>query len=241
MDLAFWCIFAAGLVTGFSKFSVGGMGLLILPLVMVAVPGPEALGVIVPMYLITDLMAILMYRREISWKVLAALLPPAFAGVMLGGWMLSGIDPASFTPLLGAIIIAMLALGLWLDRRPSGLMRHPLAANLTGLGAGFISLVANAAGPLFSLYLLEQRLSKEAYVSTRAWGFMLINLAKLPMLMSLGLLNSQSLALSLQAVPGLLIGVTIGYWLLRRINLTQFKWVIRIMASLAAIKLFAFS
>jgi len=204
-------------------------------------PGPEALAVIVPMYLMTDLMAILMYRREISWKVLGALLPPAFAGVVLGGWLLSGLDASAFTPLLGVLILAMLGLGLWLDRRPTGLMRHPLAAGVTGLGAGFISMIANAAGPLFSLYLLEQRLSKEAYVSTRAWGFMLINLAKLPMLGTLGLLNQQSLMLSLKGLPALMLGAAIGYWLLRRLNLTQFKWLIRIMASLAAIKLFAFS
>ncbi|NVK41711.1 MAG: sulfite exporter TauE/SafE family protein [Oceanospirillaceae bacterium] len=241
MDLTLWCVLAAGLVTGFSKFSTGGMGMLILPLVMVAVPGPEALGVIIPMYLVTDLMAILMYRNEISWKVLAGLLPPAVGGVLLGGWLLSGLDPSAFTPLLGTLILAMLGLGLWLDRRPSGLMHHPLAANLTGLGAGFISMVSNAAGPLISLYLLEQRLSKEAYVSTRAWGFLLINVAKVPMLLSLGLLDQQILALSLKGMPALVVGAAIGYWLLRRLNLSQFKWLIRLMASLAAIKLFAFS
>ncbi|MFC6671075.1 sulfite exporter TauE/SafE family protein [Marinobacterium aestuariivivens] len=240
MDLALWCVLAAGLVTGFSKFSVGGMGLLILPLLMIAMPGPEALGVIVPMYIATDLMAIVMYRREIAWKVLAGLLPPALAGVVLGSWLLSELDASAFTPLLGALILGMLGLGLWLDHRPTALMRHPLAARLTGLVAGFISMIANAAGPLFSLYLLEQRLSKNAYVSTRAWGFMLINLAKLPMLASLGLISSESLQLSLWGLPALATGAAVGYWLLRRLNLAQFKWLIRIMASIAALKLFAF-
>ena len=241
MDLTLTCVLAAGLITGFSKFSVGGMGLLILPALMIAMSGPEALAVLVPMYIATDLMAIAMYRRDISWPVLVALLPPALIGVVLGTWLLGNLDTSAFTPLLGGLILAMLALGLWLDHRPAGIMRHPVAAHVTGLAAGFISMIANAAGPLFSLYLLEQRLSKDAYVSTRAWGFMIINGAKLPLLWSLGLISRESLTLSLYGLPALMLGATIGYWLLRRLNLSQFKWLIRIMASLAAIKLFAFS
>ncbi|UTW11189.1 sulfite exporter TauE/SafE family protein [Marinobacterium rhizophilum] len=241
MDLTLLCVLAAGLVTGFSKFSVGGMGLLILPVLMIAMPGPEALAVLVPMYIATDLMAITMYRRDISWSVLMALLPPALIGVVLGTWLLGSLDASAFTPLLGGLILAMLALGFWLDHRPTSIMRHPLAANITGLAAGFISMLANAAGPLFSLYLLEQRLSKDAYVSTRAWGFMIINGAKLPMLWTLGLITQESLTLSIYGLPALVLGASIGYWLLRRLNIAQFKWLIRIMASLAAIKLFAFS
>lgn len=241
LDLTLYCVLAGGLITGFSKFSVGGMGLLILPVLMLAMTGPEALAILVPMYIATDLMAIAMYRRDVNWSVLIALLPPALIGVLLGTWLLGSLDTSAFTPLLGGLIICMIALGLWLDRRPTGIMRHPVAANVTGLAAGFISMIANAAGPLFSLYLLEQRLPKDAYVSTRAWGFMIINAAKLPMLWSLGLISRDSLTLSLYGLPALMLGASIGYWLLRRLQLSQFKWLIRIMASLAAIKLFAFS
>ena len=86
MDVTILSLLAAGLLTGFSKFSVGGMGLLILPVLMIGFPGPEALGVIVPMYVITDLMAISIYRKDIAWPVLARLLPLGFAGIVLGGW-----------------------------------------------------------------------------------------------------------------------------------------------------------
>ncbi len=241
MDIMLLSLLAAGLMTGFSKFSVGGMGLLIQPMLMIAFPGPEALGVLVPMYLITDLMAVSMYRKGIAWSVLARLLPLGFAGIALGGWLLAGIDAQQFTAMLGVVIIAMLAMGVWLDHKPGNYMRHPLAAYITGLLAGFISLIANAAGPIFSLFMMEQKLSKEAYVSTRAWGFLFINLAKIPMLWSLGLMNWQTTAQSLYTVPGLLVGAGIGYWLLKRLDLSQFKWLIRGMASLAAIKLFGFS
>ena len=59
-------LLAAGIITGFSTFSVGGMALLILPVIMIAIPGPEALGVIAPLYVVTDLMAISTYRKQIA-------------------------------------------------------------------------------------------------------------------------------------------------------------------------------
>ena len=75
MDLSFVVLFVAGLITGFSKFSVGGMGLLVLPIVMIAFPGPEALGILLPLYIITDVMAVASYRNKIAWSVLARFYP----------------------------------------------------------------------------------------------------------------------------------------------------------------------
>lgn len=233
-------LFCAGLITGFSKFSVGGMGLLILPIVMLAFPGPEALGVIVPLYLITDFMAISSYRKAIAWPVLLRILPLAFIGVILGGKFLQEIDPEQFVLVLGLIIILMIALGVYLDFRPAKFMQKPITAYIMGLASGFISLVTNAAGPFVALFLLEQKLPKESYVSTRAWAFMFINLSKVPVLYSLSLINSDTLQAGMLAIPGLLIGSFLGHRFLKKVNPSQFKWLIRILAAVGAIKLFLF-
>ncbi len=231
----------AGLITGFSKFSIGGMGLLILPIIMIVQPGPEALGVLIPAYLITDVMAVSSYRKNIAWRVLFRLLPLAFIGIFIGGQILSEIQTEQYVLVLGFIIIGMILLSVYLDFRPADFMRRPLTTYAVGLFAGFISLIANAAGPLFSLFLMEQKLSKEAYVSTRAWAFFIINVSKLPMLYSLSLVNKDTLLMSAMNIPGLIVGAIIGYYLLNQINLKQFKWLIRVMAILGAIKLFIFS
>jgi uncharacterized membrane protein YfcA len=230
-------ILSAGLITGFSKFSVGGMGLLILPVIMIAFPGPQALGIILPMYIVTDILAVASYRKNISWPLLIRLLPLCLTGLSLGGWLLSRLDASQFTLLLALIIIAMLVLGLLLDNLQSNVMRHSLAANIIGFIGGVVSMISNAAGPLFSLYFLEQKLDKATYVSTRSWAFLLINLVKIPMLLSIGVLSVESTMMSLQALPGLVVGALIGYFLLTKLNLNQFKWLIRLMAIIAAAKL----
>ena len=237
MTTALLIMLGAGLITGFSKFSVGGMGLLILPVIMIAFPGPQALGIILPMYIITDVLAVISYRKNIHWPLIARRLPVCLLGVVLGGWLLANINPGQFSWMLGLMIVSMLVLGVVLDNTKSNLMRYPVSGYLTGLLGGFVSLTSNAAGPFFSVYFMEQKLSKETYISTRAWAFLLLNLAKVPMLFALGLLSIESTIISLQSIPGLVIGACIGYWLVGKLKLVQFKWLIRIMASLAAIKL----
>ena len=241
MELSFVILFFAGLITGFSKFSVGGMGLLVLPIVMLVFPGPEALGVLLPLYVITDLMAVASYRNHISWVVLGRFLPLAFFGVFIGTQFLANIDGDQFLTFLGSTIIVMIALGLYLDYRPASFMRKPITAYLIGFFGGVISMAANAAGPLFSLFLLEQKLDKESYVSTRAWAFFIINLLKLPLYISLGFLSMNSLETSFYALPGLMIGSFIGFHFLKKVNPVQFKWAIRIMSTIAAFKLFLFT
>ncbi len=230
-------LLVAGLLTGFSKLSVGGMGLLILPVLMISFSGPEALGLILPIYCLTDLIAITAYRQQINWPLLWRLLPMGLLGVVVGGWVLTEINAEQFTIMLGIIVVAMVVLGIWLDYRPAMFMRHRLVAYITGVASGFISLVANAAGPIMSLFMMEQRMSKQAYVSTRAWAFFMMNLIKIPVLWSLGVMHWESMYTSFYCIPGLLVGALIGAKLLEHIKPVHFKWLIRIIALMAAVKL----
>ncbi|WP_245832194.1 sulfite exporter TauE/SafE family protein [Oceanospirillum sanctuarii] len=234
-----WITLAA-VVTGFSKFSTGGMGILILPLMMLAFPGPEALGVIIPLYVITDLMAIARYRKGVDRKVLLNLMPLAMLGIVLGGWLLANTSAEQFTGMLALLIIAMLGLSIWLEYHPAKWMRYPFVGQGVGLFSGFISTIGNAAGPFLSLYLMEQKLDKAGCVATRAWAFTAINLAKVPVLISIGLLNSETFQAGLIGIPGLFVGAVIGAWVMQKMNLSQFRWLIRGMALLAVVNLLAF-
>lgn len=241
MDNAILVLMGAGLITGFSKFSVGGMGMLILPVLMITYAGPEALGILVPMYILTDLVVVTLYRKAVDWGVLLRLLPLQLLGMVVGSWLLADLSASMFSWLIGSIIIAMLLLSGWLENNDTGFMRHPAMAPSVGLVAGIFSMVASAAGPLLSLYMLEQKLSKTAYISTRAWSFLIIDLAKIPLLLGLGYVNLETTLLGVKALPAVAVGALLGFWMLRRLELAQFKWLIRGMATVAAIKLLVFS
>ncbi|WP_281546183.1 sulfite exporter TauE/SafE family protein [Grimontia sp. SpTr1] len=234
MEWSWLFISLACLVTGFSKFSVGGLGLVILPLMMLAFPGPEALGVIVPLYLLTDFIAVLTYRKNINWSVLARLIPFGAVGVALGTVVLGNIDARTFMTVLGVLIFALLGLSIWLDYRPLPIFTNRYAASVAGMLCGFVGVLANAAGPLMGLFLLEQKMEKSAYVATRVWAFMTLNIMKLVGLVYLGLVNAETLQGSAVGLPALFIGMFFGYKFFARISPEQLKMIVRGAISLSA-------
>ncbi|PKF49527.1 sulfite exporter TauE/SafE family protein [Enterovibrio nigricans] len=240
MDQSWLFISLACLVTGFSKFSIGGLGLVILPLMMLAFPGPEALGVIVPLYLLTDLIAVMTYRQNVNWRVLAKLLPFGAVGVAVGTLVLGSIDPSTFITILGVLIFALLGLSLWLDYHPLPIFTHRYAASVAGTLCGLIGVLANAAGPLMGLFLLEQKMEKSGYIATRVWAFMTLNFLKLIGLVSLGLINWDTLEGSAVGLPALFLGMFLGHKLFAKISADQLKLIVRGAISLSAAHLLFF-
>jgi uncharacterized membrane protein YfcA len=98
-------------------------------------------------------------------------------------------------------------------------------------------MVANAAGPVFGLYLLSLALPKEQMVGTSAWFFLIINVLKLPFSASLGLLHQDSLRLDLLLCPLVVLGTLMGRSLLDKIPQGYFEAILLVSAGLAALKL----
>lgn len=234
MDPTIIILGIAAFVTGFSKFSVGGLGMLIAPILMLAFPGQQALGVMLPMYLVADLMVIALYRREIAWPVLLSFVPLQVVGMGLGSLLLARIDAHTFSALTGALILLMMALDLFKSPRTQRWMESRAMTRVTGLLTGLISMLASAGGPLASLYMMSMKLSRTAYVSTRAWSFLFIDLAKIPLLGALGLLHPDAMMQLGYALPALLLGAGIGYLLLKWLDMRHFKWLIRLVALFAS-------
>ncbi len=65
-----------------------------------------------------------------------------------------------------------------------------MAIGITGILAGFTTMVANVSGPIMVLYLLALRLPKVAFIGTAAWFFLSLNLLKVPFSAGLGLINA---------------------------------------------------
>ena len=106
-----------------------------------------------------------------------------------------------------------------------------------GIMAGFATMMANAAGPVMTLYLLAVEMPKLAFIGTGAWFFMLVNITKVPFSANLGLITPQSLQLDaillIPMVPGALLGPVI----LRHINQAKFEIMVMVLAVLASIRL----
>jgi hypothetical protein len=106
-----------------------------------------------------------------------------------------------------------------------------------GVLAGFTTLIANAAGPLMALYLLAMRLPKMEFVGTTAVFFLLLNLFKVPFMVNLGLITTDSFGMNLALAPAVWLGAWAGRKLLRRLNQKLFENLALGLAAVAGLHL----
>lgn len=229
------------LLVGVSKTGVAGLGILIAAIFANIMPARQATGFVLPMLVCGDLIAVATYRQHADWRQVLRLLPWTVPGVLLGYFALGWLTDREARVLIGVLILVLL---LWQvvrrrpsSSRPSEARGGKVGVAFLGLGAGFTTLVANAAGPLMTLYLLAQRLPKLQFVGTAAVFFMLLNLFKLPFMISLGLVNRESLLGNLALLPAVALGAWLGAFLLRKLPQRRFEQVALLLSLVAGLRL----
>ena len=108
---------------------------------------------------------------------------------------------------------------------------------MTGVSAGFTTMVANAAGPIMIVYLLAMRLPKLVFMGTSAWFFFAVNLFKVPFSYSLGLINFASLHISVPLIPFAVAGAVSGRVLIKYIDQRLFELLAMGFTLLAGLRL----
>ncbi len=239
-EIQYLYIGLAALLVGFTKTSVGGVGILAVLLMALAVPGKGSPGVLLPMLVVADIFAVIFYRRECQWGILVKLIPLTLIGIVIGYFLLDIIPTQVFERVIGVIILIMLVLEFIVSMTGKKKFDGWLVTAVVGIFAGIATMIANAAGPIFGIFLLQMGLAKKEFVGTRSWFFLLLNIFKLPFSANLGLITVETLKLDLMFLPAIVIGAIIGYWVLGLINVSMFKWLIRAASLIACIRLILF-
>ncbi len=233
----------AALSVGFSKAGFGGVGVIQVYL-MAELFGKASVGILLPMLIVADLMVFPAYRQHGSWPPVWKLLWPALIGMAAGFLLLDRMPESLAKPLIGIIILAMAALQLMRQWQPETFSVFAESRSYgagAGVVAGFATMVANAAGPVFQLFLLSRKIPKMELVGIGVRFFLLVNLIKLPFTGGLGMTTGNSLLFNLKLVPVILLGVLTGKWLLVRVSQQWFERIVLIFAVLAGSKLLFFS
>ncbi|HNC23574.1 MAG TPA: sulfite exporter TauE/SafE family protein [Opitutaceae bacterium] len=235
-----WALAVVGaLAIGLAKTGINGLGMLAVVVFANLLPARQASGVVLPMLVLADVVAVASYRQHTVWSHLWRLFPWTAAGIVAGYFALGRINDRQASVLIGVIILGMLGMHLWRRRRPAAAeAEHPAwFAPTIGVLAGFTTLVANAAGPLMAIYLLAMRLPKMEYMGTGATFYLLMNLFKVPFMAHLGLVSASSLGLNAVLAPAVLVGALLGRKVLARIDQKLFEQLALGLAALAGLKL----
>jgi uncharacterized membrane protein YfcA len=242
-DSLLWVLAALGaFMVGVSKAGITGLSILSIALFNHVFPSSkQASGLVLPLLIFGDFVAVFSYRKHTQWHYLWRLFPWTAAGVVLGYFTLGRISDQTARLLVGWIIVTLAALSFW--RRYASVNEEKTAefhwsvGAAIGMTAGFITLIANAAGPLMAIYLIAMRLPKMEYVGTAAVFFMLLNLFKVPFMVDLGLITTTSFGFNLALAPAVLLGALAGRWLLKHVNQNLFELLVLLLSAIGGILL----
>ncbi len=218
----FWSIcFVSVTILAISKSGFGGaLGSLSMPIILFVLPPKLALGVLLPIFLITDVWVVYIWRKHIHWRFVFIMCAFGFAGQM-AGWLLfdyfSNAMLRAFVGTIGALTaVNYLRRLIWPRAELAEDITKRLMARLwlratgwCGL-SGLASFVALAGGIPAQVFLLPHRLARQIFVGTMSVYFFVINVFKLPFYGDLGLFSAGSIKLSLLLLPFIPLGVYIG-------------------------------
>ena len=232
---------AAAIMIGINKTAIPGIGILPVVVLAAAFEARLSTGLQLGMLAVTDIMAVIYFRRHADWRILLRLLPWALVGLAVGAGILRLIPPEDTRTtriLIGALVLFLLVLGevkkhLHPEAIPAG---GPFAA-FFGILMGTTTQLANAAGPVSAIYFLSMKLPKEKYMGTTAWCFLILNWIKVPVFALEGRITAQSLLLDLCMLPALVLGAALGILIFKKMNQKVFELVVKILAAAASIKL----
>src|SRR5882672_4626909 len=242
--LYYLCVGSAVLITGISKAGFGGgIGIVAIPLMGSVMPARHMLGVQLPLLIACDALSNLHHLRNYDWRILKPLVWGALVGVVLGSavfWALQSRDPASvqrgLSLLIGLICLVFVAIQAWglTGRKVPTLPSHPASSVAVGTAAGFVSTLSHGAGPLVTLYLLQEKLARHILVGTQVFYFLLVNSAKVPTYLALGYINRSTLLDSLWILPLIPVGTLAGAWMNKRVPEKPFAAILYVAATVTA-------
>jgi uncharacterized membrane protein YfcA len=229
-----------GAITAFSigiaKTGVPGLGSFVAPLMVLAVGDARyAAAWTLPILSTADVFAVLCWRKHAAARKLFSLVPWVAVG-MIGGAFALALTEHALRRIIGCVIVLMLIVYVARKRNPQAQVAG--SPPFYGIVAGFASTVANAAAPVMNMYLLSRKLSKEQFVATGAWFFLVINLAKIPIYSWHHLFSRTSLMFDLMMVPAVIAGATTGLWIVHRVPQRAFDVMIFVLTGISAIILF---
>jgi len=237
--LFFIYVVPAIILYGIAKSGLGGsMTLISIPLMTVVMPLGQALAIVLPILILSDMVAVYRFRKNFDTETLKILIPGAAIGIFVGSITFMYFSESLLKFIIG--LMGFLFAGhyfLFIKKNILTLKRSFFKGGVCSVVSGFTSFCVHAGGTPLSVYLLPLRMKKEVYIGTRVIFFTCVNLIKLPFYINLSIVTLESIRQSLLLFPLAALGIGIGYQILKIIEENLFYNIIYILILFSSIKL----
>ena len=229
-DPWFWALaIPAVALTGISKGGFGGGAAVATPLMALSIPPAQAAAIMLPVLCLMDIAGLRAYLWRWDRRIARILVPAGITGTGIGALTIRAMDDDLIRILLGTVALGFLAWTLY-PRRGISVQKPGTASGwFWGTLSGFTSFITHAGSPPVMVYLLPQKLEKEAFVATSLVFFFTLNYAKIVPYLWLDLVDTRVLATAALLVPIGVAGTYAGLWLQRRIDP---RWFYRLIYTL---------
>ncbi|MDW3196253.1 MAG: sulfite exporter TauE/SafE family protein [Cytophagales bacterium] len=233
-----WLAFCA-MCVGMAKTGLSGLGMLIVPIMASVLGAKASTGFLLPMLIMGDIFGVIYYHRHAEMKYILRLAPSTIIGVLtalaVGEWVSEG----QFQQLLSIVILGSMLIMIFRKKSATDLTESMWMTHLMGFLGGFTTMIGNAAGPVMSIYFLSRNLPKNSFIGTSAWFFLLVNVFKVPFHIGVWeTISMESFSFNLLLFPAIVLGVFIGFSIVKRIPEKAYRIFILVSIGLAALKLF---
>ena len=222
---------------GISKSGIKGIGI-ILVIILAFVFGEKAsTGILLPMLIAADIMAVTYYNRHANWRYIKKLMPWMVIGVLVGVWLGNDISEVLFKKIMAVIIIVSVLIMFLTERHKSTKTpTNPVFSITAGFFSGFSTMIGNLAGPISNVYFLAMRLPKNEFIGTAAWLFFIINVFKLPFHFFVWkTVTKETLVLNVVLFPVIFLSFLAGIWIVKQISNVNYRRFILLVTAIGGI------
>lgn len=213
---------------GFSKGGFGGLGGIATPMMALVLPVDVAIGLLLPLLMMTDVFAVAVHWQRWDRRLLISLLPASLIGITLGTLLITALPEDALRMGLGLFVLLFGLYRLFEGRIQQRLTYRAQGWHgpVAGASAGFFSTVAHAGGPPIAIFLILQQVTPAVFVGTMNAYFFVTNWLKVPYYLWAGILDLRQLLPILWLLPLLPVGVWTGRRLVHTIDRTLFERII---------------
>ncbi|WP_372752873.1 sulfite exporter TauE/SafE family protein [Mariniflexile sp.] len=235
--IQWFAICLAVFVLGLSKSGIKGLGIIIVVILAFVFGEKASTGVLLPMLIGADILAVVYYNKHAQWKYIIKLLPAMIVGVLVGVWVGNDISEEIFKRIMAVIIIgSVLIMFIMENRKSANVPTNKWFSNGTGFMAGFTTMVGNLAGPISDIYFLAMRLPKNEFIGTAAWLFFIVNVFKLPFhIFVWNTISVKTLVLNSVLIPVIILGFFLGAYIVTLISNVNYRRFILIVTALGGV------
>jgi uncharacterized protein len=241
-DDPYFYLFAipAVILIGLAKGGFSGLGALGTPLIALGVDPVKGAAILLPILIAQDVVGVAAFRKTWDRSVIAAMLPGAIVGILLGYGLAAQVSTDGVMLALGLISILFGIHRLvieWGARIPMPSRSSGWVGALFGVATGFTSQIAHAGGPPFQMWVMPKRLERDVFIGTSAIFFAIVNWLKVPAYVALGQFTGENALASAALLPIAVLSSLAGVYLVRRVATDRFYVIVYLLLIATGVEL----